>query len=243
MSRKVGCCGTSGLSLKVFSERFCLVEVQSTFYRLPRIETAERWRGSVPEDFEFTLKAFQAITHPKSSPTWRKSGIRTPVSDEVGHMVLSRFTRDSWSKTMEIASALKSEFVVVQLPPSFEFSDLNLQRLETFFESVDLLCTPVVEFRHTSWMDKLNQISTVLEHLGVFVVVDPLKGIFVDQKKNYLRMHGMDGFTNYRYKYSDEELIKLERLTRGLEAYILFNNLSMKEDALRFIELLIKHDE
>lgn len=243
MSRKVGCCGTSGLSLKVFSERFRLVEVQSTFYRLPRIETAERWRGSVPEDFEFTLKAFQAITHPKSSPTWRKSGIRTPVSDEVGHMVLSRFTQDSWSKTMEIASTLKSEFVVVQLPPSFEFSNLNLQRLETFFESVDILCTPVVEFRHASWMDKLNQISTVLEHLGVFVVVDPLKGIFVDQKKNYLRMHGRDGFVNYRHKYSEEELIKLERLTRGLEAYILFNNLSMKEDALRFIELVIKHGE
>lgn len=231
------------MSLKAFSKIFKLVEVQSTFYRLPRIETAERWRETLPEDFEFTLKAFQGITHPKSSPTWRRSGVKLPDSDEVGNMILSRFTEDSWDKTMEIASKLNSKFVVVQLPPSFGFGDLNLQRLKTFFESVETLCTPVVEFRHSSWISEFGRIAAILNDLDVFIVIDPLKDIFMDQRKNYLRMHGMDGFTNYKHKYSDEELMKLERLTRGLDAYILFNNVYMKEDALRFIELVRKHSD
>ncbi|MBS7620328.1 DUF72 domain-containing protein, partial [Candidatus Bathyarchaeota archaeon] len=227
MDRKVGCCGTAGMSLKSFSEIFKLVEIQSTFYRLPRIGTAKKWRGTVPEDFEFTLKAFQGITHPKSSPTWRRSGVKLPDSDEVGNMVLSEFTKDSWNKTMEIASELESKYVVVQLPPSFEFSYSNLQRLETFFESVEARCTPLVEFRHASWISELRRIAPILNDLNVFIVTDPLKGILVDQRKNYLRLHGMNGFTNYKHKYSDEELMRLEQFTRGLGAYILFNNVFM----------------
>jgi len=243
LNRKVGCCGTAGMSLKSYSEIFNLVEVQSTFYQLPRIGTAKRWRETVRKDFEFTLKAFQGITHPKSSPTWRKSGVKPPDSDEVGNMALSKFTKDSWNKTMKIASALKSKFVIVQLPPSFEFSDLNLQRIETFFESVEVQCTPLVEFRHASWISELGRIAAILNELDVFIIIDPLKGIFVDQRKNYLRLHGMNGFTNYKHKYSDDELIRLERLTQGLEAYILFNNVFMKDDALRFIKLLKNHDD
>ena len=63
MDVKVGCCGFS-VSMKKYFEKLKLVEVQKTFYEPPKIETAKKWKNSAPEGFEFTLKAWQVITHP-----------------------------------------------------------------------------------------------------------------------------------------------------------------------------------
>ena len=78
---KVGCCGFSS-SRKDYFSQFKLVEVQQTFYKMPRLETALRWRGEVPADFEFTLKAWQLITHPPTSPPYRKAGIKLLLGAE-----------------------------------------------------------------------------------------------------------------------------------------------------------------
>jgi uncharacterized protein YecE (DUF72 family) len=69
---KVGCCGFP-CSRKRYYENFDVIEIQKTFYNPPRIETAEKWRSDAPKNFEFTLKAWQLITHPKESPTYRKA--------------------------------------------------------------------------------------------------------------------------------------------------------------------------
>ena len=50
---KVGCCGFPGGRQNYFS-RFRLVEVQQTFYKLPRLATAVGWRQQAPPGFEFT---------------------------------------------------------------------------------------------------------------------------------------------------------------------------------------------
>jgi len=54
---KVGCCGFSG-GMRNYFGHFRLVEVQQTFYKLPKLETALKWRSQAPADFEFTLKAW-----------------------------------------------------------------------------------------------------------------------------------------------------------------------------------------
>lgn len=77
----VGCCGWSYLVEREFSARikrqyasklqayaqlFNAVEINSTFYRLPRLSTAQKWRSeadAVNKSFEFTVKAYQGITH------------------------------------------------------------------------------------------------------------------------------------------------------------------------------------
>ncbi len=66
---KVGCCGFPGGMKKYFSQ-FRLVEVQQTFYKMPRLKTAQKWRQEAPSDFEFTLKAWQLITHSPTSATY-----------------------------------------------------------------------------------------------------------------------------------------------------------------------------
>lgn len=65
---KIGCCGF-GQARTRYYERFPVVEVQKTFYQPPLARTLDRWRAEAPSGFAFTLKAWQPITHPASSPT------------------------------------------------------------------------------------------------------------------------------------------------------------------------------
>jgi uncharacterized protein YecE (DUF72 family) len=59
MSVAVGCCGFTR-SRAEYYRSFRLVEVQQSFYRLPRVKTARRWREEAPPGFQFTLKAWQS---------------------------------------------------------------------------------------------------------------------------------------------------------------------------------------
>jgi uncharacterized protein YecE (DUF72 family) len=57
-----------------------VVEVQQTFYEPPADTTIRRWRARAPAAFEFTLKAWQLITHEPSSPTFRR--LKRPLTVE-----------------------------------------------------------------------------------------------------------------------------------------------------------------
>ena len=68
---RVGCCGFP-VSRPRYFKSFGVVEVESGFYQPPKPSTAERWRSEAPEGFQFMVKAWQLITHPPTSPTYRK---------------------------------------------------------------------------------------------------------------------------------------------------------------------------
>ena len=70
---RVGCCGFPQ-PLGRYARTFPAVEVQQTFYHPPLPETLKKWRALVPAEFEFTLKAWQLITHEASSPTCSRAG-------------------------------------------------------------------------------------------------------------------------------------------------------------------------
>jgi uncharacterized protein YecE (DUF72 family) len=59
---RVGCCGFPG-GLARYGQTFSVAEVQQTFYQPPPLKTLEKWRTLVPGGFEFTLKAWQLMTH------------------------------------------------------------------------------------------------------------------------------------------------------------------------------------
>ena len=69
---KIGTCGFGRVNRPEYFKLFPIVEIQHTFYQPPQIETFEKWRSGAPDDFEFTLKAWQLITHEASSPTYRR---------------------------------------------------------------------------------------------------------------------------------------------------------------------------
>src|SRR5215475_14589775 len=49
--------------LRFYGERFRSVEINNTFYRMPKASVLEGWMAEVPPGFKFVLKASQRITH------------------------------------------------------------------------------------------------------------------------------------------------------------------------------------
>jgi uncharacterized protein YecE (DUF72 family) len=239
----VGCCGPAGMKLKLYSSKFRLLEVQSTFYRLPMKSTVERWK-SLASGLTFTLKAFQGVTHPPDSPTWRIVMRELEGTDpaDVGLLKPSVFVRKAWERTAETADTLGAKVVVVQLPQSYKYNQKNLHRLRQFFSEFAFSFVPAVELRHKSWLARLDAAASTLSGCGGIVITDPLKVRPPVQPVQYHRLHGRNGFVNYSYRYAQDDLNELATKVKGTRAYGLFNNIFMREDAEEFIRVLSSKD-
>lgn len=76
---KIGCCGFP-VGRRQYMARLPVAEVQQTFYQPPQLATVRRWRAEAPPSFEFTLKAWQLITHEAVSPAYRR--LKRPLTPE-----------------------------------------------------------------------------------------------------------------------------------------------------------------
>ena len=103
---RVGCCGWPVARPRYFAT-FELVEIQESFYNLPRLTTVEKWRAAAPSGFEFVLKAPQLITHEPTSPTYRR--LRKPLSEaqkkRYGAFKPTREVRTAWGETLALGGA------------------------------------------------------------------------------------------------------------------------------------------
>ena len=230
---KVGCCGFAQ-SRKDYFEKFSLVEIQQTFYKMPKLETALKWRSEAPEGFEFTLKAWQLITHPVSSPTYRKAGIKIlpGLEERYGFFRPTDEVEMAWQETEKIAQALKAKVIVFQCPPSFHETRENVENMRRFFKQRNSNFLFVWEPRG-KWSEKT--IKELCSELGLVHCVDPMEKEPLYGEPRYFRLHGGPG---YRHRYSEEELKQIKDKLIHLSCYLLFNNLNMYHDALAFIRLL-----
>jgi uncharacterized protein YecE (DUF72 family) len=208
-----------------YFENFRLVELNSTFYGYPRMETVEGWREKAPKDFEFTVKAHQDISH--------KAKLK-----------IEELSLQAFEQMKQICKTLNSKILLIQTPASFKPD--KLADAEKFFEKVDRESLILVwETRGDAWESKENyeRLRKVLKNLDVGHVTDPFKVMpTYTGEIAYFRLHGL-GKQMYYYQYSDEELQKLKELItpyekKGKDIYVLFNNLSMFEDGTRFKEYL-----
>lgn len=226
---KIGCCGFAGARARYY-RHFPVVEVQQTFYQPPRLETLERWRGEAPPDFEFALKAWQVVTHPASSPTYRR--LREPVGGprEVGFFRPSDAVFAAWQRTREAAAALDAGLVLFQCPASFTPTAEHIADMRAFFRKAPRDDLAFVWEPRGKWANPL--IAKLCNELGLIHCVDPYKRKPASGGLAYFRLHGITG---YRYRYTSEDLHRLREWCAGLEdAYCLFNNMTMFEDAKRF---------
>lgn len=223
--------------LAAFADEYALVELQSTFYELPQVSTAGRWRREAGEDFAFALKAWQGVTHPSSSPTWNNHRDALPDGD-VGYFKDAQAVRDAWSETLDRADALDADVVVLQTPPSFGATDEYESNLRSFFADVDRRGYAVAWEPRGTWTDDPERVADVCRDLDLVHVVNPLhRDPRDDLDTAYCRLHGETGDVHdYDYRYGDDELDDLAAAVRGLDAedaYVLFNNTHMFEDADR----------
>ena len=235
MDVRVGLCGWT-VSQATYVRRFPLVEVQHTFYEPPADAVLARWRAQVPADFEFTLKAWQVVTHESSSPTYRR--LKRPLAEaargQVGGFRTTPHVLDGWRRTLECARVLRATAVLLQCPRSFRPTAVNVGRLRSFLARVDRPDGRLLWEPRGEWPDPL--LSELCAELDLVHVVDPMQTETVTPEQTYYRLHGTSGM---RHVHSDDELRRLRDLVDGRPSpYVLFNNLPRAGDAERFLRLL-----
>jgi uncharacterized protein YecE (DUF72 family) len=236
---KVGCCGFA-IPPARYMTRFPVVEVQQTFYQPPKLAILERWRAQAPPDFEFTLKAWQLITHLATSPTYKR--LKAPLSPmerkECGAFQPSAIVYEAWLATRACAEALRAQRVVFQCPASFGPTEQNIANLRAFFlrikrRGIRLLWEPRGE-----WPDGL--VEGLCRELDLGHVVEPFLRPGLTREFFYYRVLGG---RDYQHRFNDQELLQLLGMVPAdTPGYVMFNNLTMFEDATRF-RTLLEHPE
>jgi len=245
---KVGCCGWAIKGgMAAYFKQFNVIEIQSTFYSLPMFSTIESWRRAAPRGFEFTMKAWQAITHPISSPTWKRASSKISFDNpaNVGSFKPTEENFRAWRDTKEIYKRLGASVCVLQSPPSFRCTPENISNISGFLEAVDMGDMVVGWEPRGDWLKHSDSINDICERFKLVHIVDPFRGETLTRHGPvYFRLHGIgSGEVNYGYKYSDSDLrTLLIRTSRIISAdrgtYVMFNNVSMATDATRFKEMV-----
>lgn len=233
---KIGLCGFT-ISIAEYPRWFPIVEVQQTFYQPPAPGVVRRWRSSTPPNLEFTLKAWQLITHTANSPTYRR--LKRPLTEreraQVGAFRDTPIVHEAWRATLDCAALLSASAVLFQCPASFRPTEENVARLGAFLGRVErppglrLLWEP-----RGAW--PADVVAGVCETHGLVHVVDPFVNDTVTRGFTYFRLHGITGT---RHVYTDDELRQLrDKLPLTGETCVLFNNIPRAADARRFGQLL-----
>ena len=235
MDVRVGLCGWT-VSQSSYVGRFPVVEVQHTFYDPPPDAVLRRWRAQVPATFEFTMKAWQIVTHESNSPTYRR--LKRPLPDshrgQVGGFRLTPAVLAGWQRTLECADILQATAVLLQCPKSFRPTPENVSRLRDFMSQVERPAGRLMWEPRGEWPTQL--LTELCAELDLVHVVDPMHTETVTPERTYYRLHGTTGS---RHVHTDDELRRLRDLVDGRPSpYVMFNNLPRVGDAERFLTLL-----
>jgi len=234
----IGCCGWAGSQPQYFSQ-FPVIEIQSTFYDPPASKVAAHWRTIAPPKFEFCINAWQLITHSPTSPTYRR--LRKPIDADRSAFFGSFQDTDevwqAWLKTLEIAEAVRASVVLFQCPASFQATPPNIKNLFRFFHKIGPQSFRIAWEPRGPW--PADVVRDLCARYCLIHCVDPLVSAPDRESAPYWRLHGKG---SYSYRYTDEDLAELKNLLLHAptepQARILFNNVTMKEDANRFRRLL-----
>ncbi|HZR20809.1 MAG TPA: DUF72 domain-containing protein [Verrucomicrobiae bacterium] len=164
--------------LHFYGEHFRSVEINNTFYRMPKPAVLEGWGAEVPSEFKFVVKASQRITHMQR------------LKDE----------DNSVAYLLKVVGALKDRLgpILFQLPP---FLKKDVARLRDFLPRLGRQHRAAFEFRHQSWFDE-EVFGVLREHKATLCIAEAeneLEIPFVSTADwGYLRLRRPD--------YTDAEL-------------------------------------
>ncbi len=245
----VGVCTFAYKYLRVFST----LEVQRTFYNIPKPVTVEKWKKEAPRDFIYNFKIFQGITHELNSPTWRRytGKDKEELRGKVGSFKLNKKTMEYWDTMTKIAKTLNARVMVAQTPPKFNPTNLNIGNIRKTFEYLknkfeeEKIKTLIGWEPRGEWLNKKEDTIIVIKDFdNVIHVVDLIHHEpLLHHEVYYFRLHGIP-YLNYKYTYTlrDYGLImgKIERLEDegAKEVFVMFNNVNMVQNAKKFKDYL-----
>ncbi|MDP8998813.1 MAG: DUF72 domain-containing protein [Myxococcota bacterium] len=237
---KVGLCGFT-VAMEAYAASFPVVEVQQTFYEPPSDITMRRWLAATPPGLEFTVKAWQLVTHPATSPTYRrlKRALAPDERSECGGFRDSEIVREALARSLACARVLSATAILFQCPASFRPEGANVERLRAFFTRIANPIRPtglryLWEPRGPAWSVRASLAGDLCKELELVHVVDPFVTPPAGEGGAYYRLHGITGA---RHVYTDAELRRLVDMTPE-SAYVMFNNIPRVSDAKRFLQLL-----
>ena len=189
-----------------YAKDFNTVEVNNTFYQLPKEQTFKNWHKQAPKKFLYSVKANRYITHIKKLKDASEA--------------LERF--------FERVTILQEKLgpVLYQLPPSLQ---KDLDRLQTFIELLPKEPLAVFEFRHKSWFSE--DTFKLLDKFGVSFCIHDMPDItsprIITGDVIYIRFHGPTG--KYEGSYSKSALQNWakwlkEHIKKAHSVYVYFNN-------------------
>ena len=192
--------------LEYYEQFFNTVEINSTFYHMPRATTIKNLKKKLKEDFVVSVKLNRTITHQKR------------LKD----------VKDLLDSFFESVLVLGNNLgvILVQLPPSLKKDE---ELLFSFIEMLPKNVKFAIEFRHKTWLEK--SVFNILRKYNIAFVVthgDNYPFLKIDTAEfAYIRLHGPKEL--YASSYSEEELkewaIYIKSLNgKGLSTFVYFNN-------------------
>jgi len=208
--------------LEFYAREFSVTELNFSYYRVPTKSTLERLAAKTPDDFLFTLKAHQDMTHERG----KENGVFTEFVESLEPLIDSG----------------KFGCILAQFPSSFHPGGDSVDYLRMFRERLGTLPL-VVEFRNRGWLSEQTFDFLRENGLGFCCVDEPrLKGLIppvaeATSSIGYVRFHGRnakkwwqhkEAWERYDYTYSEEELEewvpKLRKLEENTDKTFVFAN-------------------
>lgn len=237
------------ITLPEYTQHFPIVEVDSPFYAIPKVEWVQKWVNEVPADFQFIVKANSKMT-------------KTPMRNqpELSEEALAKLFVQFKTAFQPMIATKKLVSFLFQFPPSFACNQANIQYLRQVRQWMGNLPLSI-EFRNSSWAGpEIGQdVANFLTSLKVTeVVVDephqmfngvPFTPVVTNRKFVFVRLHGHNEAAwakgtreRYRYRYSEAELTKLAKVVTDLsqqadEVAVIFNNNTGKAAAKNATQL------
>jgi uncharacterized protein YecE (DUF72 family) len=201
-------------SLKAYSEVFNFVEVNYTFYNYPHARMVEGWRKTVPQDFTFSVRCHQDLTH--------RIGLK-PIDE--AYRVLGQM--------VTYCRLLDSPFLVLETPVSYVLDRSAVSCARDFLGSINLHGVKLVwEIR----APLTGQATDLMKDFNVIQCVDISKEKPPDWSDiGYTRLFGK-GKHNI-YQFADEELQEIDKNASETKAKLValsYHGSRMHTDALRF---------
>jgi len=195
--------------LAFYAERFDTVELNTTFYRLPRVDAVRRWVAETPDGFLFSVKVSRYLTHVKR------------LLELPQHLALL------YERIEPLLRSPKLGPLLWQLPPTFK---ADHERLAAALGQLPRAQRHAFEFRHPSWF--VDETYALLRAHGVALVIGDRPEVHAFQSREltadftFVRFHsgtrGRDG--NYSHAELDDWAELLGGWARDVDVFAYFNN-------------------